>query len=123
MPARYVSLFVDDLRDTEYFHRCFGYSYGPATNWVVARTYQEAIDALDNPDYLFDVISLDHDLGEDNTGYDVLCRIEEKLDSGSIVLSNGVFVHSDNASGNKKMRGAIARMYERNEMEHPLYRY
>lgn len=77
-------LFIDDLRmptDFEEFDRVY-----------VARTYSEAIDALYTK--TFDLISFDHDLGEDKTGYDIAKFIIENE------IKIGAFrVHSMNVVG------------------------
>lgn len=60
-------LFIDDTRFPEYFHTI-------GANITVARSYAEAIEYLkDN----YDLISLDHDLGEEKTGYDIAKYIVE----------------------------------------------
>lgn len=76
------NLWVDDVRNP------------PATGWKWAKSYDEAIEILDN--YQVYALSLDHDLGmtqtilpsglaignesfEEKTGYDVACWIENKV--------------------------------------------
>lgn len=59
-----IKLWVDDIRNP------------PDPSWYIARTYQEAVDVLkDTP---VSILSLDHDLGEEKTGYDVFLYIENK---------------------------------------------
>jgi hypothetical protein len=53
----YLKLFVDDLRNP------------PTQDWMVARSYGEAVAVLSTAPVV--EISLDHDLGEDKSGYDV----------------------------------------------------
>lgn len=57
-----MRLFVDDEREC------------PA-GWLLARNYAQAIEALRR--FHIVAVSLDHDLGEERTGYDVACWIEE----------------------------------------------
>lgn len=57
-------LYVDDIRN-------------PISNsWNVARNYREAITLIENNNIQF--LSLDHDLGERKTGYDIAKFIVEK---------------------------------------------
>ncbi len=44
---------------------------------VIARNYNSAIDFLNKHE--FDIVFLDHDLGEEKTGYDIATWIEEKI--------------------------------------------
>lgn len=56
------------------------------------------------------IISLDHDLGDDKrgTGYDVLLWIEEQAYTNSLFkIPNQILVHSDNTVAKKKMLLAI----------------
>ena len=77
-------LYVDDIRFPEYFHQI-------GVEITVARTYDEAIQYLGDE---YDVISLDHDLGEDKTGYDIAKYIVENQ-----IQLNGFRVHSANPVG------------------------
>jgi len=89
-----MKLYIDDLR--------------PCPNgYVLARTYAEALDQLRSN--TFDEISLDHDLGEEKTGYDILCWIEWQVftlapdDFANTVLK----VHSANPVGRQRMLQVI----------------
>lgn len=66
-PKKYL-LWIDDLR---------GYpnNYIGEYHIVIARNYKEAIYQLDK--FHFDIICLDHDLGEEKTGYDICKYIIE----------------------------------------------
>lgn len=63
-------LYIDDTRFPEYFH-------GIGAKIDVARTYNEAIELLSTSYVDYDLISLDHDLGEEKTGYDIAKYIVE----------------------------------------------
>ena len=58
-----MNLWVDDMRDA------------PDATWWIARNYADAIRLLQTKQV--SVISLDHDLGEERSGYDVACWIED----------------------------------------------
>lgn len=56
-----------------------------------------------------EVLSLDHDLGEDRmTGYDVLRFIEEEVFRGEKYLPFEILIHSANPVGRSNMERAIA---------------
>ncbi|RKY28745.1 MAG: hypothetical protein DRP83_00185 [Planctomycetota bacterium] len=60
-----MKLWVDDVR--------------PAPKgWIWAKSYKQAMRLMEENDWDFDVISLDYDLGEEKTGYDLLCKIEQR---------------------------------------------
>ena len=77
-------LYVDDIRFPEYFHQI-------GAEITVARTYDEAIQSIDNS---YDIISLDHDSGEDKTGYDIAKYIIENQ-----IKVGAVAIHSANPVG------------------------
>lgn len=94
-----VKIFLDDKRSTpEGFVRC----YWPDEVFKLLET---------GPVHL---ISLDHDLGDDErgTGDDVVTYLQEQL-----ILNNrlppAVTIHSDNPSGCQKMWLGVSRLYER----------
>lgn len=77
----------------------------PASEWLWVKTSMEAIDALSETD--FDVVSLDHDLGEESgSGYDVACYIERKAWYGSVIPGE-IRVHSANPVGRKNIELCI----------------
>lgn len=75
-------LFVDDIRQPKDLQGII----------VVARGYEQAISFLNTDSY--DYISLDHDLGEEKTGYDIAKYIVENN-----VELKGFRVHSSNPVG------------------------
>lgn len=84
-----INLYVDDLRDCP-------------EGYVVARDMDEAIKFLE--EYEIDVMSLDHDLGEDSegnllpTGYDL---VKYFCENGLYV--NKIYIHTDNGVGRANM--------------------
>ena len=76
------SLLIDDQR-TIYVDR-------------VARTFVDGIKAL-TEEGPWDVLYLDHDLGEEKTGYDILTWLEQNMDKrpGKIVLVTSNIVGRD----------------------------
>lgn len=84
-----INLYVDDMRDCP-------------ENFVVARTYEEAVDIFSNKKV--DILSLDHDLGEDEygkarkSGYDLVKYICEFG-----IYVNKIYIHTDNPVGRENM--------------------
>ncbi|KGR75221.1 cyclic-phosphate processing receiver domain-containing protein [Ureibacillus sinduriensis] len=89
MTSKVINLYVDDLRDCP-----LGYT--------IARNMEEAIYYIEN--YNVHILSLDHDLGEDNkgtllpTGYDLVKYICEKG-----LRANKIYLHTDNGVGRENM--------------------
>lgn len=81
-------LFIDDIRFPTRWHN-IGEN---ANNITVARSYKEAIDCLDNT---YDIVSFDHDLGEEKTGYDIAKYMIEN----GIRVNIGIVVHTANPVG------------------------
>lgn len=82
-------LWVDDLRGIPN-------NYIGEYNVKIAHNYKEAIYALNN--ITFDIICLDHDLGEEKTGYDI-CKymLEHKI------RCKEVRIHTRNPVGRQNM--------------------
>lgn len=93
-----MRLWLDDLRPM------------PADYDIHARTYIEAVDILKTGKVVH--VSLDHDLGTDETGYDVACYIEMMVYHGRIPMPTWD-VHSANPPGRSRidraLRTALAR--------------
>lgn len=87
-----MNLFVDDIRNP------------PNSDWLIARSYDEAITILDTG--LISAISLDHDLGEGKTGYDVICWIEKKIRTNEWVYLPEIYIHTSNPVGRQNMQRA-----------------
>lgn len=71
---------------------------------MVIRTYKEAIRMLPNLDV--DELWLDHDLGGNKTGYDILCLIE----AGKINRPRSIKLLTANPAGRAKMNQALESM-------------
>ena len=77
-------LFIDDLR---MFNKINNYDL------YIVRNYEVAISTLKINS--FDIISFDHDLGEEKTGYDIAKYIVEN----DIKIKEGFKIHSANPVG------------------------
>ena len=95
-----ICLWLDDERDPEKH----GYK-----GWVWVKTAKEAINLIGSGNVY--KASLDHDLGTKETGYDVVCWMEE-YDKWPV---DGTQVHSANPVGRSKMMQAISRYYNNAE--------
>jgi hypothetical protein len=84
-----INLYVDDLRDCP-------------EGFVVARTYEEAINLVENNE--IEILTLDHDLGEDANGkelpngYDF---VKWFCENGK--RANKIYLHTDNPVGRNNM--------------------
>lgn len=84
-----INLYLDDLRDCP-------------EGFILARNYEEAIRFFQT--YEVDVLSLDHDLGEDvhgnelRNGYDF---VKYFCENG--LRANKIYLHTDNPVGRKNM--------------------
>ena len=94
-----INLWLDDVRKPE--------RVGPiwAEDWTWAKTAEEAIELLKTG--RVKTASLDHDLGEGLTGYDVMLWLEEHL--GELPELPLIVVHSMNPVGKERMQ----RLYDR----------
>jgi hypothetical protein len=52
-------------------------------------------------------MSLDHDLGTNQTGYDLICWIEEQIHNGELEILPEFSVHSANSVGRRKMEAGL----------------
>ncbi len=81
-----------------------------------AYTYNQAIDALENAEVAFDYIFLDHDLGGNNTGYD-LCKwiLNCKMMGYELSIHDNSFfvVHTMNPVGAKNMYQVLLRVVDK----------
>ncbi len=93
-----VRLYVDDIRNP-------GPELGDGwdTDWTVARTSREAIAILEQGNVV--ELTLDHDLGGNDTGYKVICWIEEH----NVWPADGVFCHSANPVGWRRIMDVVKR--------------
>lgn len=90
-----MKIFLDDERKTpEGFTRCY---------------WPDEVIALISSRNDIELISLDHDLGDDDrgTGYDVLVWIEEQVVMNNLIPSFDIIVHSANPPAFERMQQAI----------------
>ena len=87
-----MKLWLDDVRDA------------PDVGWKVARTCQEAISVLKGGNVL--TISFDHDLGLEESGYDVALWIEKGAAEGWLKRLDWR-VHSANPVGMRRIESAM----------------
>lgn len=97
-----MKLWLDDVRKP------------PDDSWVWCKSYKEFCRALGWASSAFEVISLDHDLGDEKTktGHDCLIFLEENFHHG-IHMADKVFCHSMNPEGRKKIEAGIRRLHEK----------
>ena len=88
-----MNLYVDDLRSAP-------------EGWALARSYEQAVAMMATTKY--DIVSLDHDLGEARSGYDVMCAIER----GAVLRPGDVWCHSYNPVGRKNIESAIRQWHK-----------
>jgi hypothetical protein len=80
---------------------------------VVARTYDEGIEALKSQGP-FNILYLDHDLGDENprhTGYGIMCFLEENQE----YLPDQIVIVSSNPVGRRNMQVVIDKLYKGEE--------
>jgi len=81
-------LYVDDIRTPM------------SDDWVIARNYKDAIDLIKNNN--INIISLDHDLGEAKSGYDIAKFLVEN----SIKIEQ-INIHTANPVGRDNIKQLI----------------
>lgn len=106
-----MNVYVDDLRDCP-------------EGFTIARTFEEAVALLEQHEV--DILSLDHDLGEDAegnllpTGYDL---VKYFCEHG--LRANKIYLHTDNPVGRENMyetlKGAKRRGFIDEDIE--IYHY
>jgi hypothetical protein len=88
-----VKLFLDDVRTP------------PDNTWIVLRNYSEAVQFIANKG-VPDIISFDHDLGEEESGYDFAKWLVQKhLDGDIDILNIEIRIHSANPVGRENIQG------------------
>jgi len=82
----------------------------PTSDWELVKWPKEAIKLLETGRVT--VISLDHDLGNDQkgTGYDVILWMEERVATTSFIPPN-IMIHTSNPSAYKKMENGVKSIY------------
>lgn len=86
-----MRLYLDDIRNAP-------------PGWTITRNARECMGLLALGEVTH--LSLDHDLGEDLTGYDVLLWIEERVAFGGFAPPE-IEIHTDNAGARPKMLQAV----------------
>lgn len=102
-----IRLWLDDVRDPAFAFPEWVEDPGPPWMWV--KTAEEAIDLLQSGRVT--AASLDHDLGTQKTGYDVVLWMEEH----GVWPVDGVAVHSANFVAARRMRQAIDHFYNQDK--------
>jgi hypothetical protein len=87
-----IKLYIDDLRQP------------PDNTWVVTRSYQETVDYIET-NGLPATISFDHDLGLEESGYDIAKWIVEQMLDKKLDFPEGFsyHVHSANPVGKQNI--------------------
>jgi len=107
-----MKIFLDDERDPE-MAAFEGWMCGEDhiyydTDWVIVRSVNGFTRLLNSMDSQFiadghiECISFDHDLGTDETGYDVMLILENMANENEFKCDN-ILVHTANASAQLKM--------------------
>jgi hypothetical protein len=87
-----MRLYIDDIRPV------------PAGFDIVARDFQSAIDALKTGNITH--VSFDHDLGTEESGYNIACWVEGGAAAGTLPRMTWA-VHSANPPGAERIRMAM----------------
>lgn len=104
-----INLYVDDLRDCPH-------------GFVVARNVGQAIEFLTK--YEVDILSLDHDLGENDkkellpTGYDL---VKYFCEHG--LRANKIYIHTDNGVGRDNMFATLKAAQKRGFIDSDIQIY
>ena len=90
-----MNIWLDDLREAP-------------ENWIRTHDVEETIGLLKDNKSHVEAISLDHDLGEDQDGVDVLKWLEQQhKQDDAVYWPKWVMIHSSNAVGRENMRRII----------------
>lgn len=81
----------------------------PDQSWIHVTNYYDCIHLLNNQNVT--EISLDHDLGQNKSGYDVAKFIEENANN-NVPPPNKISVHSQNPVGKKYIQIAVNNAYK-----------
>lgn len=96
-----LKLWLDDIRTP------------PDNTWIHVYSADTAFDLIEIVGlYQFEVMSLDHDLGDNvPTGYDFLNKIEHMVSENTQDVPT-IMIHSANPVGRKNMEAAIKSIYK-----------
>lgn len=81
-----IKLWLDDLRDP------------PTSTWNVVRNYHSFVNFIES-NGIPELISFDHDLGEEKTGYDCAKWLEEYIIRNNFKNKINYMIHSMNPVG------------------------
>lgn len=90
-----MKLYLDDMRTP------------PDDTWVLANTYAEMCDYLRLNWDSITAVSLDHDLGEQHTGYDVMLNIEHYCHLKGACAPFTIVFHTANPVGRANMQQVV----------------
>jgi DNA-binding NarL/FixJ family response regulator len=93
-------LLIDDVRSIEFIQKTYNIKVTE-----VARTYQEGIDKLQSGNW--DILCLDHDLGEKKSGYDIMNYLETYQE----YLPKKIVLVTSNPVGRGRMQMVIDNLY------------
>lgn len=99
-----MRVFLDDIRTPDWI------GLDP-DKWIVVKTAEEAISLLETGEVT--AVHLDHDLGTEKTGYDVILWIEEKVFTDESFVLPLIYIHTANPSAGLKMEKARERIEEK----------
>jgi len=81
------------------------------TSVIYVRNYHDAAMLLFGNPPRFDVVYLDHDLGDGPDGGDLTAQIEERAYKGELLDIGKFVIHSMNPIGRMRMYNALHRFY------------
>ncbi len=102
-----INIWLDDERDPN--DPIIIKLFGTKDNWTWVKTIEEALDIITTNK--INMISLDHDLGYEKTGYDLITKIEELTFTGNLYPFY-ILIHSQNPVGIQRMKTVAKRIRE-----------
>ncbi len=93
-----MKIFLDDIRTP------------PGKDWELSKSAQDCVTHLNTGKVTH--LSLDHDLGEDLTGYDVLVWLERYIVDNPEFKIPAIFIHTANPVGRQKMIAALNKIHK-----------
>jgi hypothetical protein len=119
-----IRLFLDDIRSANMAHsssKGLGSAYSKDSDWTIARTYDDFVDAVNANFDDIDLISFDHDLacfdaeGNEMTGKTAVDYVIGYCLDNDKPFPKSWYVHSDNTSGRQNIIGAITNYLDKVE--------
>jgi hypothetical protein len=94
------NLFLDDIRDPNWV-------YHKDSDWVICRSYDDAVNCVKKNGFP-KMVSFDHDLGEDQTGFD-FAKFLVEIDLDTLTMPSDFYykVHSSNEPGRDNIAGLL----------------